>query len=82
MTLQATQTGRQRSRDGPTEVPPDLETAQAKLCYLALDGEGPRTLEDLAASLDLAKLTLLDVLGSMAERGHVERDDRGRYAVC
>jgi predicted transcriptional regulator of viral defense system len=62
-------------------IPDGLETPQSKLCYLALDAAGPATLDELDASLELGKLTLLDVLGTLADGGHVERTDDGRYVA-
>lgn len=62
-------------------IPDGLETPQSKLCYLALDTAGAATLDELDASLDLGKLTLLDVLGTLADAGHVERTDDGQYVA-
>lgn len=64
-----------------TSLPEDLSTPTTKLCYLALDQTDTATLEELDEALELGKLTLLDVLGTMTERGHVERTAGGRYAV-
>jgi predicted transcriptional regulator of viral defense system len=60
-------------------IPDGVGTPQSKLCYLALDAGGAATLEELDAALELGKLTLLDVLGTLADAGHVERTDDGRY---
>lgn len=62
-------------------IPDGLETAQSKLCYLALDVSGAATIDELDAALDLGKLTLLDVLGHLDDAGHVQRTADGRYAT-
>ena len=62
-------------------VPEDLETAQAKLCYLALDVSGAATVDELDEALDLGKLTLLDVLAHLDDTGHLQRTADGRYAT-
>lgn len=64
-----------------TDLPTDLETAQAKLCYLALAQTDRASLDELQADLDLGKLTLLEVLGTLTERGHVARE-QGQYWTC
>lgn len=61
-----------------TSLPEDLETPTTKLCYLALDQMDTATLAELDEALELGKLTLLDVLGTMTERGLVERG-KGLY---
>ncbi|GAB3685598.1 hypothetical protein GCM10028857_16360 [Salinarchaeum chitinilyticum] len=63
------------------EIPADLETAQSKLCYLALDVTGAATVDELDEALDLGKLTLLDVLGTLDDAGHIQRTADGRYAT-
>lgn len=63
-------------------IPGDVEAPRTKLCYLALAVTGPATLADLQAAVDEDKLALLGVLATLTESGHVERDDRGRYATC
>ena len=67
--------------ESSTDLPVDLETAQSKLCYFAISQTSGATLDDLAETLDLGKLTLLEVLGTLTERGHVQRHD-GRYSTC
>jgi DNA-binding MarR family transcriptional regulator len=57
------------------ELPTDLASPQSKLVYHSLDVAGPGTVADLADRLCLKKITLLDVLASLQERGHVERRD-------
>jgi len=56
------------------EIPDEIDTAQAKLVYLALVGTDARTTEELSALLDLRKLTLFDVLSTLSDAGLVERD--------
>jgi DNA-binding MarR family transcriptional regulator len=56
-------------------LPEDLTSPQSKLVYHSLDVAGPGTVGDLARRLCLKKITLLDVLSSLQERGHVECRD-------
>lgn len=64
------------------ELPDDLETAQSKLCYLALDAAGAATIDELDQVLDLGKLCLLSVLGELQDAGHLQRTADGRYATA
>ncbi len=61
-------------------VPSDIRSPQAKLVYHSLDAVGEATVDDLAERLNEKKITLLEVLDSLAERGHVER--RGRQFIA
>jgi DNA-binding MarR family transcriptional regulator len=56
-------------------LPEDLASPQSKLVYHSLDAAGPASVADLADRLCLKKITLLDVLSSLQERGHVECRD-------
>lgn len=56
-----------------TAVPGDIRSPQAKLVYHSLDAVGEATVDDLANRLNEKKITLLEVLDSLDERGHVER---------
>lgn len=62
--------------EGPS-VPADLESARAKLVYLALARGGPATVDDLAAWLDETRLALFGVLAAMEDRGLVVRGPDG-----
>ena len=64
------------------ELPDDLETAQSKLCYLALDAAGAATIDELDQVLDLGKLCLLSVLGELQDDGYLQRTSDGRYATA
>lgn len=57
-------------------VPANIQSPKAKLVYHSLDAVGAATVDDLADRLDEKKITLLEVLKSLRERGLVER--RGR----
>ena len=57
-------------------VPGDIRSPQAKLVYHSLDAVGEATVDDLADRLNEKKITLLEVLDSLDERGHVERSGR------
>jgi len=69
-------------RTGDLDLPEELATAQSKLCYLALDAGGAATVDELATTLDLDKLTLLSVLDTLEGAGHLQRTADGRYAAC
>jgi predicted transcriptional regulator len=57
----------------------ELDTARAKLVYLALLQTEARTTDDLSSLLGLQKITLFDVLSALDERGLIERD--GQYCT-
>ncbi len=59
-----------------SDVPGDIRSPQAKLVYHSLDAAGEATVDDLADRLNEKKITLLEVLDSLDERGHVERSGR------
>lgn len=67
----------------PKSIPADLESAQAKLIYLSLslreDAE-TRTVDEVCDTLNVEKGAALSILGTLRERGYVERRD-GRYHV-
>ena len=63
-----------RSSNDRATVPSRLESARAKLVYLALAVDGPATVEDLASQLNETRLALLTVLGTLEERGVVVRE--------
>lgn len=67
--------------DTDVTVPGRLESARAKLVYLALAAGGPTSVDDLAARLDETRLALLAVLDAMEERGLVERGPDGFAAA-
>ncbi|MFB6167747.1 MAG: TrmB family transcriptional regulator [Haloferacaceae archaeon] len=71
------------SKDGADEasVPSRLESARAKLVYLALATDGPASVDDLAARLGETRLALLAVLATLEERGLVARGADG-FAVA
>ncbi|MGB9986182.1 TrmB family transcriptional regulator [Salarchaeum japonicum] len=59
------------------QIPNDVASARGKLVYLYLETEGTASLADIQAALDLSQLTLLTVLRSLRETGHVQRTDGG-----
>lgn len=58
-------------------VPDDLESPRAKLVYFYVAVAGEACADDLCASLGLQKGTALSIIGTLRERGHVERTDSG-----
>ena len=75
------QTPSRVDRGPTTELPAELDTAGAKLVYLALSTAGPATADDLRSRLDLGKLTLFPILGTLEDRDLVDRDGE-RYVAC
>jgi sugar-specific transcriptional regulator TrmB len=61
-------------------VPAAVESAEGKLVYVYLDRAGGATPDGIATALSLPKLSVLGVLGTLADRGLVERSE-GRYRV-
>lgn len=59
-------------------VPTSVESDQAKLVYLYLDGAGGATVDAVAEALSLPKLAVLGVLRTLRARDVVEEHD-GRY---
>jgi predicted transcriptional regulator len=62
-------------------VPAAIESARAKLVYLALETGGPATVDELATHLDETRLALLSVLGALEDRGLVARRADGYAPV-
>lgn len=65
--------------DGPSVA--DLDSPRTKLVALCLARERSATLEELQAVLGEPRLTLLEILGVLVDRGVVERD-AGTYHFC
>ncbi|MEE6210540.1 TrmB family transcriptional regulator [Salarchaeum sp. III] len=59
------------------QIPNGVSSARGKLVYLYLRTEGTASLADLQTALDLSQLTLLTVLRSLRETGHVRRTNEG-----
>ncbi|APX95441.1 MarR family transcriptional regulator [Natronorubrum daqingense] len=58
-------------------VPDDLESPRAKLIYLYIGAVGGTTTEALCADLELKKGTALSIIGTLRNRGHLERTESG-----
>jgi sugar-specific transcriptional regulator TrmB len=57
-----------------TTVPAGLDATSSKLVYLCLAEADGATITELAETLDMRKLALYSILGSLADRGFVERE--------
>jgi predicted transcriptional regulator len=55
-------------------IPAELTSPTAKLIYLYLDTSGQSTVDEMQQSLDIPKLALFSVLGSLTDSGLVECD--------
>lgn len=66
----------QRAALRPTTdpIPAELASPTAKLIYLYLDTTGRSTVDEMQQSLDIPKLALFSVLGSLTDSGLVECD--------
>jgi len=58
---------------GDVAVPASVRSDRAKLVYLYLDRAGGATPDAVCGALSLPKLAVLDVLGTLDDRGLVER---------
>jgi len=63
------QTSKTRSRG--RSLPGGLESPRAKLVYLALDRDGPATVDELHDRLGETRLALFAILDGLADRGLV-----------
>ena len=62
-----------------TSVPASVSSSAGKLVYLALDWDGPAAVEELTDRLDMKRVDLFGILGTLRRQGIVERDgDRFR----
>jgi predicted transcriptional regulator len=64
-----------RANERLDPVPDDLESARAKLVYVYLQATGGATIEDLGETLAMKKINALSVLNSLANAGHVDREE-------
>jgi DNA-binding MarR family transcriptional regulator len=64
-----------------TELPSELRSPRAKLVYLYLSTHGDATVGQLQEGLDMKKITLYSILGTLRDRGVVERRDE-RFAAA
>lgn len=56
-------------------LPTDLDSPRAKLVYLYLHTHGESSIDELQTGLDMQKLALYSILGTLAERDLVDRGD-------
>lgn len=56
-------------------IPTDLDSARAKLVYLYLAAAGGATVDELCAELAVTKGTMLSIIGTLRDRGYLERRD-------
>ncbi len=70
-----------RNTTSTPAVPAELTSAQSKLVYLYLDCGGSATVDDIADSLGLKKITLYPILDSLVSRGFVATEGN-RYATA
>lgn len=61
-------------------VPDDLESARAKLIYQYLAITDGATADDVCETLHVDKGSVLSIVSTLRERGHVRREN-GRYSV-
>jgi DNA-binding IclR family transcriptional regulator len=73
MTEPANAGERRREKGGEAVVPESVDAASSKLVYLCLDEANGATITELTETLDMKKLALYSVLGSLSEKGLVEK---------
>jgi predicted transcriptional regulator len=61
-------------------VPAELESPRAKLVYLFLSVHGEATVSELQENLEMKKISLYSILGTLCERELVSRDAE-RYQI-
>ncbi|MDS0294772.1 TrmB family transcriptional regulator [Halogeometricum luteum] len=68
------------SESVPT-VPAELESPRAKLVYLFLSVRGESSVTDLQNGLEMKKISLYSILGTLSDRGLVHQDAE-RYRIA
>ena len=58
-------------------IPEDIESPQGKLLYFYLSVRDGATVDDLCRDLCLDKGSVLSIVATLRERGHVERTECG-----
>jgi predicted transcriptional regulator len=70
-----------RAGDDDAVVPAGIDASSSKLVYLCLEEANGATLAELRETLDMKRLALYSILGSLRERGLVEKRDETYYVV-
>lgn len=60
----------------PKPLPATIETPTAKLVYMALDADGPHTVEELSERLGMQKLVLFETLRTLESKGLVDANGK------
>lgn len=68
------------SQQADVSVPDDIESPRAKLVYFYFAVYGTASADDLCATLNLKKGSALSIIGTLRDRGHLERVN-GRYRL-
>jgi len=70
----------QQAHRSAGSLPDEVDSPRTKLVYLYLSLCEGGSLSELQTRLEMPKITLLSVLGSLRSAGHVHRED-GRYVT-
>ncbi|ELZ34942.1 sugar-specific transcriptional regulator trmb [Halogeometricum pallidum JCM 14848] len=62
-------------------VPAELKSPRAKLVYLFLSVRGESSVTELQSGLEMKKISLYSILGTLCDRGFVHQDAE-RYRVA
>ena len=62
-------------------VPAELESPRAKLVYLILSTRGESSVSELQKGLEMKKISLYSILGTLCKRGLVHQDAE-RYRIA
>lgn len=66
---------------GTAAVPAELESPRAKLVYLYLSMQGESSVTELQNGLEMKKISLYSILGTLCKRGLVHQDAE-RYRIA
>ncbi|WP_396612297.1 MarR family transcriptional regulator [Haloferax sp. S1W] len=64
------------------EVPGELNSPAAKLVYLYLSTHDGASISDLQDGLEMKKISLYSILGTLSKRGLVRQEDAERYHIA
>ena len=64
----------ERVTDKGLDLPPELESARAKLVYLYLDVNGQARIDEMTEDLGLPMMTVCSLLETLEDKGLIDRD--------
>ncbi|SFR59255.1 helix-turn-helix domain-containing protein [Halogeometricum limi] len=79
--MQGTVQSRPTTGTSAVSVPAELDSPRAKLVYLYLSVEGESSVTELQEGLEMKKISLYSILGTLRKRGLVHQDAE-RYRIA